>query len=253
MVKVSWRAIPLLLLLAALTFSGVSAQTPTPWGSQAGVCAPETPCAPTPAAAAQAGAPLAAAAPAATVSEGFGLATAVMVLLVLALLYTLAAAVLVTLGGSAPLLPRGASVLIPILGVLGLGVAFYLTYVETQNVAAVCGPVGDCNAVQSSPYAKLFNFLPVGLLGLLGYFGILAAWGVQRVAKGSALARLAPIALLGMALFGVLFTVYLTYLELFVIRAVCIWCLTSAVIMAVILVLAVGPAVEALMPEDAGA
>lgn len=257
MFKTSLRTAFLMLVLAALTFSGASAQTPAPFGP--GSCAPETPCAdPVSGGAVQAGGQFAAttalpAAAAATASSGFGLATAVMVLLVLALLYALVAAVLVALGQGAPLLPSGASVLIPILAVLGLGVAFYLTYVETQNVAAVCGPVGDCNAVQSSPYAKLFNFLPVGLLGLLGYVGILAMWGVQRVGRGSLAARLAPFALLGMALFGVLFTIYLTYLELFVIHAVCIWCLTSAVIMAAVLVLAVQPAVEALTPAGSEA
>lgn len=257
MFKTSVRIAFLILVLAALTFSGASAQTPAPSGP--GSCAPETPCAdPVSGGAAQASGQFAAttalpAAAAATASSGFGLATAVMVLLVLALLYALVAALLIALGQNAPLLPSGASALIPILSVLGLGVAFYLTYVETQNVAAVCGPVGDCNAVQSSPYAKLFNFLPVGLLGLLGYVGILATWGVQRLGRGSLLARLAPFALLGMALFGVLFTIYLTYLELFVIHAVCIWCLTSAVLMAAVLVLAVQPAAEALMPAEAEA
>ena len=46
--------------------------------------------------------------------------------------------------------------------------AGYLTYVETQLVQAVCGPVGDCNAVQSSSYARLFGVLPVGVLGASG-------------------------------------------------------------------------------------
>jgi prolipoprotein diacylglyceryltransferase len=50
----------------------------------------------------------------------------------------------------------------------------------------------------------------------------------------------------GMALFGVLFTIYLTFLELFVINAVCIWCLSSAVLISLVLVLSVGPALEAL-------
>ncbi len=190
----------------------------------------------------------AAEAAAATVNAGFGLAWAVMALLVLSLLYAIVAAVFATLGRDFLTVPAGARVLIPILSVLGLGVALYLTYVETQNVAAVCGPVGDCNAVQASPFAKLFGFLPVGLLGAVGYVGILAAWFVAR-ANGS-LSRIASLALFGMALFGVLFTIYLTYLELFVINAVCIWCLSSAVIMAVVLILSVGPALEALQVEE---
>lgn len=186
--------------------------------------------------------------PQAAALDGASLAWAVMALLALALIYALVAAVLAALGRPAPSLPdRAAGVLIPLLSVAGLGVALYLTYVETQNVAAVCGPVGDCNAVQSSPFAKLFGVLPVGLLGALGYVAILAAWAVRH---RDPFARLAPLAIFGMALFGVLFSAYLTYLELYIIRAVCIWCLTSAIIMALLLVLAVGPAVAVLAEGD---
>jgi uncharacterized membrane protein len=116
-------------------------------------------------------------------------------------------------------------------------------------VAAVCGPVGDCNAVQASPFAKLFGFLPVGLLGAVGYVGIIAAWFVARSEGG--LSRIAALLMFAMALFGVLFTIYLTYLELFVINAVCIWCLTSAVLMSILLMLSVGPALEALQTDEA--
>jgi uncharacterized membrane protein len=181
--------------------------------------------------------------------EGFVLAWAVMALLVLALLYAVGAAVLATLGRTVPAPSNTAQIAIPVLSVLGLGVALYLSYIETTNTAAICGPVGDCNAVQASPFAMLFGILPVGVLGAVGYIGILVAWFLGRRSDGN-LGRLAPLLLFGMALFGVLFTIYLTYLELFVILAVCIWCLTSAVIMALVLALSVRPALEALQSED---
>jgi uncharacterized membrane protein len=187
-------------------------------------------------------------------SSGFGMATAVALLLAAALLYALVAAVLAALGQAVPSGPAWLEDVIPILCLLGLGVAGYLTYVETQDVAAVCGPVGDCNAVQASPYARLFGFLPVGLLGMIGYVAILGAWAVGRFGRNSPapLARLAALALLGMALFGALFSLYLTYLELYIIRAVCAWCLTSAVIMALLLLLTVGPAARTLAAEEEG-
>ncbi|HQE93654.1 MAG TPA: vitamin K epoxide reductase family protein [Anaerolineae bacterium] len=119
---------------------------------------------------------------------------------------------------------------IPPLVVLGLIVAGYLAYVETQQVAAVCGPVGDCNAVQQSEFALLFGFLPIAVLGLIGYVGIGAAWAVARYADGL-WANLAKLALVGMAWFGIVFSIYLTFLEPFVIGATCAWCLTSAVVM----------------------
>lgn len=183
------------------------------------------------------------------VSEGFWLAWAAMALLFLALVYALGIAVWLALGREVPVIDAWDGRLIPVLAVAGLAVALYLTYVETTNTQAVCGPVGDCNEVQASPFAKLFGVLPVGLLGAVGYVAILVAWALGRYAKGI-WSRLAPFAILGMALFGVLFSIYLTYLELFIIRAVCIWCVTSAVIMAALLALSVGPAVVALTEAE---
>jgi uncharacterized membrane protein len=125
--------------------------------------------------------------------------------------------------------------------IIGIGVAGYLSYVETQSVEAICGPVGDCNAVQQSRYAKLFDVLPVGVLGLLGYISLLAAWLARRFMP--ALEKPASIVFFGMAFFAVIFSLYLTYLEPFVIKAVCIWCLTSAVIVTLLLLLGTPPAV----------
>jgi uncharacterized membrane protein len=134
---------------------------------------------------------------------------------------------------------------IPALSVLGLGVAAYLAYVETQQVAAVCGPVGDCNTVQQSEYALLFGVLPVGVFGLIGYVAILLAWLVSRYGRGP-LAELARAALLAMTLFGTLFSIYLTFLEPFIIGATCAWCLTSAVVMTLLLWLTAAPGAGAI-------
>lgn len=132
---------------------------------------------------------------------------------------------------------------IPLLALIGLAVAVYLTYIETQAVEAVCGPVGDCNAVQSSSYARVFG-IPVGIIGIAGYLGILGAWVWGR--SGNATARLL---LLGMAAFGVAASIYLTWLELFVIEAVCMWCLSSAVIMGLILLVAAAWLATVWMPK----
>jgi uncharacterized membrane protein/thiol-disulfide isomerase/thioredoxin len=127
--------------------------------------------------------------------------------------------------------------LIPVLCVIGLGVAGYLTYVETAQVAAVCGPIGDCNAVQQSDYARLFGVVPIGLLGLIGYVAIIAAWWIERLGHAP-FDRLAALLLVIMTLGGTLFSIYLTFLEPFVIGATCAWCLASAVIMTSLLWLA---------------
>jgi len=125
---------------------------------------------------------------------------------------------------------------IPILSLIGAGIAFYLGFVETTGAQAVCGPVGDCNAVQQSEYAVLFGVLPVGVAGLLGYLLILALWAWQRFGpedRVQATAWVLPL----VTFFGVAFSAYLTFLEPFVIGAVCMWCMTSAWIMTALLFL----------------
>lgn len=134
-----------------------------------------------------------------------------------------------------PLAAAVNSPLVPLLAVLGLGVAAYLAYVEVSHTAAVCGPVGECNAVQSSRYAQIAG-IPIAVLGLINYLGVLVLWAVQRSGAGR-WARPAGLALLALALFGVLFSIYLTLLELFVIHAVCMWCLSSALIATLIMLI----------------
>ena len=138
---------------------------------------------------------------------------------------------------------------IPVLSILGLGASIYLTYVEFTHTRALCGPVGDCNAVQSSPYAKLFGIIPIGLAGAFGYIALLVTWLWQRF-RSDPFARIAGPAMFGMALFGTLFSIYLTYLELFVIHAVCIWCLSSAVIITALMLLNLPPITQWLAVSD---
>lgn len=195
---------------------------------------------PQPAAGAPSASPQAAVKP-----PGFELAIAIMIGMVVALVYTGVAAAKGFQNASTRPTPPWLDLAIPVLAIAGLGVAGYLAYVETQAVAAVCGPVGDCNAVQSSPYARLFGLLPIGVLGVIGYVAILAAWLWGRF-RVDPLARYAPLVVFGLALVGTLFSLYLTYLEPFVIKAVCIWCLTSAIIITLLLLLSHKPAFQAM-------
>jgi uncharacterized membrane protein len=121
---------------------------------------------------------------------------------------------------------------IPILVIAGLLISAYMTFVETTGAEAVCGPVGDCNTVQQSSYALLFGVLPVGVLGLAGYAALGLAWLAAH------LGRLSFVPLVLIAFGGTLFSIYLTFLEPFVIGATCIWCLSSAVVITLILLLA---------------
>jgi uncharacterized membrane protein len=184
-----------------------------------------------------------------TAFSGYWLGWAVMILLGITLVLVILAILRAFQGKPLAAFKGWLDLAIPILAVIGLGVALYLTYVETSEAMAICGPVGDCNTVQSSPYARLFGFFPVGLLGALGFAAMLAAWG-WRHWRSDKLAKLAGPGLFGMALFGTVFSIYLTYLELFVIHAVCIWCLSSAVIMALLLLLTLPAATQWVAVSD---
>jgi len=130
----------------------------------------------------------------------------------------------------------GWSVLIPVFALIGLGVASYLAYTKLLHTDVICGPVGDCDAVQLTSYSELFG-IPVAILGGLSYLGILFFWLLHRLFGGQ-LGWTALLILWGLAVIGAVFSLYLTFLEPFVIGAVCTWCLASAVCMALILLLA---------------
>jgi uncharacterized membrane protein len=78
-------------------------------------------------------------------------------------------------------------------------------------------------------------------MGLAGYVGIMAAWLTARYTKGK-FVDLANLSMFGMAVFGVFFSIYLTFLEPFVIGATCAWCLTSAILITTLMLLSIRPA-----------
>jgi uncharacterized membrane protein len=166
-------------------------------------------------------------------SLGMALAWVIMVVMILALVLSIVMIVRAFNGRPLGKINRWLDIAIPILSLIGLGAD---PLVCRAHDTQAMGPVGDCNAVQSSPYAKLFGILPIGVVGALGYIAILAAWLWQRF-RTDALARIAGPVMFGMALFGTLFSIYLTYLELFVIHAVCLWCLSSAVLITALMLL----------------
>jgi uncharacterized membrane protein/thiol-disulfide isomerase/thioredoxin len=184
--------------------------------------------------------------------EGGWLAAALLGGMLLALLYAVVRIWPARQGlfqAGQPLAAAASSPLIPILALLGLVVAGYMAYIEITHVDAVCGPIGECNVVQTSQYATIAG-IPVAVLGLINYLAVLVLWAVQRAATGK-WARPAALALLGLAIFGVLFSIYLTLLELFVIHAVCMWCVTSALITTLIMVVVVAQLTRSAVPASA--
>jgi uncharacterized membrane protein len=111
----------------------------------------------------------------------------------------------------------------------------------------VCGPVGDCNLVQSSPYATILG-IPMAAYGLAFYLVIGALW-ISHLAGTGPVMRLTGLLLIVISVIGTLFSVFLTSLELFIIHAVCPWCLASAVLTTLIMLLAIG-AVKNSTPSE---
>ena len=120
------------------------------------------------------------------------------------------------------------------LALAGMGISAYLGFVHYSGVPLYCTGAGGCHTVQSSQYATLVG-VPVSLLGFVLYAAIFAA-GLLAL-RGSAAGDAAALLTFGMALSGVLYSGYLTWLELYRIYAICGWCVTSAGLLSGIFVL----------------
>ncbi len=92
------------------------------------------------------------------------------------------------------------------------------------------------NQEQGVGYDAIDSFF----LGLAGYVAILLAWTAAQM-KREPISSYAALSVLAMIAFGLLFSIYLTFLEPFVIGAACAWCLTSAILMTVLFGLSLKP------------
>jgi len=118
----------------------------------------------------------------------------------------------------------------------GLGIATYLTLVHYAGGTPVCAVAHGCATVQQSAYATLAG-VPVAVVGVLGYLAVLGALARDGEASRTAAAFL--------SLAGLGFSSWLTYVEVAVLDAICIWCVGSAVCIALLAVLTVGRVLRA--------
>ncbi|HUR94684.1 MAG TPA: vitamin K epoxide reductase family protein [Gemmatimonadales bacterium] len=123
-----------------------------------------------------------------------------------------------------------------LMSLLGLFVSVYLYLYKIGRIGTLACGTGGCETVQTSEWSRVAG-VEVALIGVVGYAALLV---VSLIALQPASAgRRGPADLLaGLAAGGVLFSLYLTYLELFVIHAICRWCVGSAAIIVTILILA---------------
>jgi uncharacterized membrane protein len=129
--------------------------------------------------------------------------------------------------------PRLATALAAV-GLIGIAISIYLTWTKLAGVLPICGPSGGCETVEQSDYSSVAG-IPVAAFGILysATVVLLALWWARTRDPRAGYAAYA----LGLA--GVVVEAYLVYLELFVIHAICLWCVAYGITIVVGLVLAI--------------
>lgn len=125
---------------------------------------------------------------------------------------------------------------VALLALLGLLIAIYLTLYKAGAIAEIACTVGSCETVQMSRWATFLG-LPVAAWGIVFYVALLAL-ALSGLQGSLADSRAVSVALVAVTGWGVLFSAWLTYLELFVIRAICQWCVVSAILVTIAFVVA---------------
>jgi uncharacterized membrane protein len=134
------------------------------------------------------------------------------------------------------------------LALAGIFISLYLTLYKLGVIGELTCSIGSCETVNTSKWST-FLHLPVAAWGLLFYAEVFVISLVGTMPRFEN-ERILSLLLVGEAAFGVLFSAWLTYLELAVIHAICIWCVTSAAIVLAILVVSIADLRELRAPLE---
>lgn len=116
--------------------------------------------------------------------------------------------------------------LILILSLIGLLVSAYLSYSKLSGIPVKCSLLTGCETVEQSSYSMIFG-IPVAVLGLVFYLSlIISTFFRVNINYKDLISKFVLIA----TAFGFIFSLYLTYLELYVIFAICAYCVLSALV-----------------------
>ena len=122
------------------------------------------------------------------------------------------------------------------LAILGLLVSIYMTIYKVTSNDKMCLGSGDCSTVNASRYAEV-NGIPVALIGVLGYASIIGIHWLER--RNDFFEVNGSMMLFGISLIGFLFTLWLIYVEIALIKALCPFCVTSQITMTLIFILSI--------------
>ena len=120
--------------------------------------------------------------------------------------------------------------------IVGLLVSIYMTIYKFTNNDGMCLGSGDCSTVNASRFSEM-NGIPVAVFGVVGYTAILIVHLFEN--RNSFFKQNATLFIFGMSLTGLIFTLWLVYVEVALLKAYCPFCITSQVAMTVIFILAV--------------
>lgn len=123
-----------------------------------------------------------------------------------------------------------------ILTIIGLLVSIYMTIYKITSNDSMCIGSGDCKTVNASRYAEVYG-IPVAVLGMAGYSAILAVLLLER--KPGFFQENGTLLFFGLSLTGFLFTLYLIFVEVALIKAYCPFCITSQTVMTIIFIISV--------------
>ena len=125
-----------------------------------------------------------------------------------------------------------------VLVVIGIGISGYLSYVKLTESQTICvgGGAFNCEVVQNSIYAKLFN-IPIAYLGLLTYLVLGALLLLQN--RIAFLQEYGVMLQFGIIIFAFLFSMWLVYLQAFQLKAFCTWCLTHELTMTLLFIISI--------------
>ncbi len=119
-------------------------------------------------------------------------------------------------------------------GIVGFIDASYLTLIKFTKTPLYCTPgLGDCHTVNSSKWSELWG-IPIAAFGAAAYAMVILVLLLGK--RSEWVSRYQNLILFGVSFTGFLYSMYLTFLEIFVIRAICQWCMLSALTVTVIMI-----------------
>jgi len=123
-----------------------------------------------------------------------------------------------------------------VVSLIGFLDSLYLSWLEFTHREAFCGGSGDCETVANSPYSDIAG-IPIAVLGIGAYLVILGLLYLEQ--RGEFWREYTPLIIFGISLVGVIYSIYLTYIEIAVIYAICPYCVLSAIAMLLIFVMSI--------------